>query len=69
MMNDNKPKIVIDHESADITPHDFEKRLIRESKDIFIYNESGHIQGLDYLKYGQAATTLLSKLLSKGKQK
>ena len=62
-MSDDKTKIFIDHESADITPHDFEKRLIKESEGIFIYDTNGHIKGLDYLKYGQAATTLLSKLV------
>ena len=65
-MNLDKQKIKLEYERVNMTPYEFEKKLVEEADiSLFDYDDNGNIKGLNYFNFAVAASTLLKQLSSK----
>jgi len=64
-MNFGKQKINIDYARVNMTPYEFEKKLIEESDiQLFDRDDNGKVKGLNYFNFAVAASVLLNELSS-----
>lgn len=49
--------------------YNFEKRLLKESGNLFTYNKNGKVDGLNYFEFAKAASLLMKKIEEEKKLK